>query len=114
MGSALVFRPNWKAVGGAPLGPLIEAWGGWLGEPAPGDDWLKMAGLIVGIGSNPADVVRATASPYTGGAGFNYDFFLPRTKANEVLLLLAANDSRALSFAGTSPGMHDLFEERAC
>jgi hypothetical protein len=40
-------------VGGAPLGPLIEAWGGWLGEPALGDDWLKVSGLIVGIGSNP-------------------------------------------------------------
>ena len=111
MRSALVFSPNWKAVGGAPLGPLIEAWGGWLGEPALGDDWLKMAGLIVGIGSNPADVVRATASPYTGWAGFNYDFFLPRPKAKEVLLLLAANDIRAVSLAGTSPGMLDLFEE---
>jgi predicted amidohydrolase YtcJ len=39
MRSALVFSPNWKTVGGAPLGPLIEAWGGWLGEPALGDDW---------------------------------------------------------------------------
>src|SRR5262249_57020682 len=46
---ALVFSPNWSAVGGVPLGPLIEAWAGWLGEPALGDDWLKMAGLIVGI-----------------------------------------------------------------
>jgi hypothetical protein len=53
MRSALVFSPNWKTVGGAPLGPLIEAWGGWLGEPALGDDWLKVSGLIVGIGSNP-------------------------------------------------------------
>jgi len=111
MRSALVFSPNWKTVGEVPLGPLIEAWAGWLGEPALGDDWLKMAGLIVGIGSNPADVVRATASPYTGWAGFNYDFFLPRPKAKEVLLLLAANDIRAVTLAGTSPGMLDLFEE---
>src|SRR5215510_5265137 len=111
MRSALVFSPNWSAVGGVPLGPRSEAWAGWLGEPALGDGWLKMAGLIVGIGSNPADVVRATASPYTGWAGFNYDFFLPRPKAKEVLLLLAANDIRAVSLAGTSPGMLDLFEE---
>jgi predicted amidohydrolase YtcJ len=109
--SALVFSPNWKATGGAPLGPLIEAWGGWLGEPALGDDWLKMAGLIVGIGSNPADVVRAMVSPYTGWAGFNYDFSLPRAKAKEVLLLLAANDIRAVTLAPTSPDMLDLFEE---
>jgi len=111
MRSALVFSPNWKTVGEVPLGPLIEAWAGWLGEPALGDDWLKMAGLTVGIGSNPADVVRATASPYTGWAGFNYDFFLPRPKAKEVLLLLAANDIRAVTLAGTSPGILDLFEE---
>jgi len=111
MRSALVFSPNWKTVGEVPLGPLIEAWAGWLGEPALGDDWLKMAGLIVGIGSNPADVVRATASPYTGWAGFNYDFFLPRPKVKEVLLLLAANDIRAVTLAGTSPGILDLFEE---
>jgi predicted amidohydrolase YtcJ len=111
MRSALVFSPNWKTVGEAALGPLIEAWAGWLGEPALGDDWLKMAGFIVGIGSNRADVVRATASPYTGWAGFNYDFFLPRPKAKEVLLLLAANDIRAVTLAGTSPGMLDLFEE---
>src|SRR5262249_54522086 len=43
MRSALVFSPNWKTVGEVPLGPLIEAWAGWLGEPALGDDWLKMA-----------------------------------------------------------------------
>src|SRR5215472_1842132 len=111
MRSALAFSPNWKAAGNAPLGPLIEAWAGWLGEPALGDDWLKMSVLIVGIGSNPADVVRAGAPPSTGWAGFNYDFFLPRSKAKEVLLLLAANDIRAVSLAGTSPGMLDLFEE---
>jgi len=111
MRSALVFSPNWKAVGDVALGPLIEAWGGWLGEPALGDDWLKVSGLIVGIGSNPADVVRASVSPYTGWAGFNYDFFLPRPKAKEVLLRLAANDIRAVTLAGTSPGMLDLFEE---
>ena len=34
MRTALVFSPNWKAAGGAPFGPFIEAWAGWLGEPA--------------------------------------------------------------------------------
>jgi predicted amidohydrolase YtcJ len=45
MRSALAFSPNWKAAGNAPLGPFIEAWAGWLGEPALGDDWLKVTGL---------------------------------------------------------------------
>src|SRR5262245_26880048 len=49
MRSALVFSPNWKAVGSAPLGPFIEAWAGWLSEPALGNDWLKVTGLYVNI-----------------------------------------------------------------
>ncbi len=66
MRSALVFSPNWKAIGDAPLGPFMEAWAGWIGEPGLGDDWLKVTGLHVNIGRSPAEDVRATASPYTG------------------------------------------------
>src|SRR5262249_8533857 len=73
MRASLVFSPNWKAAGGAPFGPLIEAWAGWLGEPALGDNWLKMTGLYVNIGRSMADELRARAAPYTGWAGFNYD-----------------------------------------
>jgi predicted amidohydrolase YtcJ len=111
MRATLAFSPNWKAVGDAPLAPLIEAWAGWLGEPALGDDRLKIAGLTIGIGRNPADEVRASASPYTGWAGFNYDAFLPREKAKEMLLACAANDIRPVALAGTSPTMLDLYEE---
>ena len=111
MRATLAFSPNWKAAGDAPLGRLIEAWAGWLGEPALGDDRLKIAGLTIGIGRNPADEVRATASPYTGWAGFNYDAFLPRDKAKEMLLACAANDIRPVALAGTSPTMLDLYEE---
>ena len=51
--------------------PFVEAWAGWLGEPGFGDDWLKMSGLYVHVGREPADDVRARAAPYTGWAGFN-------------------------------------------
>ena len=54
-------------------GPFIEAWAGWLGEPALGDDWLKVTGIFVDIGTTPANDLRASAAPYTGWAGFNYD-----------------------------------------
>jgi predicted amidohydrolase YtcJ len=111
MRASLVFSPNWKAAGGAPLGPFVEAWAGWLGEPAFGDDRLKTGGLIVGFGHNAADEVRATAAPYTGWAGYNYDFFLPRDRAKEVLLACATNDIRVVTIASTSPGMLDLLEE---
>jgi len=111
MRTALVFSPNWKAAGNAPLGPFIEAWAGWLGEPAFGDDWLKMTGLYVNIGRQPSDDVRASAAPYTGWAGFNYDTGLPRQRVKEVLLHCAANDIRAVCNANISPGFIDLLDE---
>ena len=111
MRMALAFSPNWKAAAGAPLGPLIEAWAGWLGEPGLGDDWLKVGGLAVGIGRGPADDLRGSAAPYTGWAGFNYDASLPREQAKEVLLHCARNDIRAVALANLSPGLLDLYDE---
>ena len=101
-----MLSPNWKAAAEAPLGPFIEAWAGWLGEPALGDDWLKLAGLYVNLGKRLSDDLRASASPYTGWAGFNYDTGLPRERAKEVLLRLAANDIRAICNANISPGLN--------
>jgi hypothetical protein len=111
MRSALVFSPNWKTAGNAPLGPFIEAWMGWLGEPALGDDWLRLAGLYVNIGKRSSDDLRAGAAPYTGWAGFNYDTGLPRERVKELLLHLAANDIRAICNANISPGLIDLLSE---
>ncbi len=111
MRSALVFSPNWKAVGDAPLGPFMEAWAGWLGEPAFGDDWLKITGLHINIGRRASDDVRAAASPYTGWAGFNYDTGQPRERVKEVMLHCAQNDIRAVSNINVSPGLMDLLEE---
>ena len=106
-----MLSPNWKAAAEAPLGPFIEAWAGWLGEPALGDDWLKLAGLYVNLGKRLSDDLRASASPYTGWAGFNYDTGLPRERAKEVLLRLAAKDIRAICNANISPGLIDLLSE---
>jgi predicted amidohydrolase YtcJ len=111
MRSALAFSPNWKAAGNAPLGPFIEAWAGWLGEPVLGDDWLKVTGLYINIGKRPSDDLRASASPYTGWAGFNYDTGLPREQLKELLLHLASNDIRAICNANISPGLIDLLSE---
>jgi predicted amidohydrolase YtcJ len=111
MRAALVFSPNWKAAGNAPLGPFMEAWAGWLGEPGLGDDWLKVSGLYVNIGRQAGDDVRASASPYTGWAGFNYDTGLSRERLKEVLLHCAENDIRAVSNTNISPGLIDLLDE---
>jgi len=110
MRASLVFSPNWKAAGNAPLGPLLEGWAGWLGEPALGDDWLKVGGLHVNIAGGPGDAVRASASPYTGWAGFNYDSGLPRARVKELLLDCARNDIRAV-LNSNSPGVIDILDE---
>ena len=110
MRAGLVFSPNWKAAGNAPLDAFMEAWAGWLGEPAFGDDWLKVTGLYVNIGGGEGENVRASAAPYTGWAGFNYDTALPRARVKDVLIQCARNDIRAI-LNSNSPGLIDLLDE---
>ncbi|MCC7485019.1 MAG: amidohydrolase [Burkholderiales bacterium] len=111
MRASLAFSPNWKAAGGAPLAPFVEAWAGWLGEPGPGDDWLKLTGLYVNINHTRADDIRAGTTPDTGWAGFNYDTGMPRERLKELLLACAAHDIRAIANAHVTPGVIDLFDE---
>ena len=112
MRSTLTLSANWAAAGNVPLGPFVEAWLGWLGEPGLGDDRLKMSGLHVHVGVSPADALRAASGPYTGWAGFNYNHGLPRDRAKELLLHCALNDIRATAIAGGGGlGMLDLYEE---
>ena len=59
MRSTLAFSANWTAAGDAPLGPFVEAWLGWLGEPGLGDDMLKMSGLYRSHRPHEADNARA-------------------------------------------------------
>ena len=112
MRATLAISPKWKAAGDAPLGPLIESWGGWLGEPGLGNDWLKMSGLFVAIGRSPSDNVRGAAAPYTGWAGFNSDAGLPREQLKDVLLHCARNNIRASAIGGAAGlGILDFYEE---
>lgn len=108
MRTSLVFSPNWAAAGDVAISRFVEAWAGWLGEPALGNDYLKITGLFVDIGQDRANDVRAEAAPYTGWAGFNYNTGLPREKVKEVLLACAYNDIRVVAIW---PNMIDLFEE---
>ena len=112
MRSTLAFSANWPATGGAPLGPFVEAWAGWLGEPGLGNDMLKMGGLYAQVGRGPADDARAVASPYTGWAGFNSGHGLPPDKFKDLLLQCAKNDIRAVAIAGGGGlGVLDYYEE---
>jgi predicted amidohydrolase YtcJ len=96
MRATLAFSPNWRAVDGAPFGPFIQEWAGWLTEPGLGDDWLKMSGIFINTPREPADVVRERASPYTGWGGYSFGHSLSREQAKQILLHCAANDIRPI------------------
>jgi predicted amidohydrolase YtcJ len=109
MRTTLAFSPDWLAAGRAPLGPFLDAWAAWLGEPAIGDDRLRMSGVYLSLGQEPAASVRtAAAGSYTGWAGFNYTTGLPRAQLKEVLVRCAANDIRVVM---NGPPVLDLYDE---
>lgn len=108
MRAALALSPNWKTAGEVDLAAFVEAWMGWLGEPALGDDGLKVGGLFVDLDLSDANELRGRASPYTGWAGFNYDTGLPREKVLQVLRACVAHDIRPVAIW---PNMLDLYDE---
>jgi predicted amidohydrolase YtcJ len=109
MRTTLAFSPDWLAAGNAPLGPFVDSWAAWLGEPAIGDDRLRMSGVYLSLGQDPASSVRtAAAGSYTGWAGFNYTSGLPRAQLKEVLVRCAANDIRVVM---NGPPVLDLYDE---
>jgi len=89
----------------------MEAWAGWLGEPALGDEWIKITGLYVNIQNRPADDLRAQAAPYTGWAGFNYDTGLSPDRLKELALECARNEIRVVANAALSPGIIDILAD---
>jgi predicted amidohydrolase YtcJ len=109
MRTTLAFSPDWLAAGKAPLGPFVDSWAAWLGEPAIGDERLKMSGVYMSLGQDPASSVRSIAAgAYTGWAGFNYTSGLPRDQLKEVLIRCAANDIRVVM---NGPPVLDLYDE---
>ena len=109
MRTTLAFSPDWLAAGKAPLGPFVDSWAAWLGDPAIGDDRLRMSGVYLSLGQPPAANVRtAAAGSYTGWAGFNYTSGLPRAELKEVLVRCAANDIRVVM---NGPPVLDLYDE---
>jgi predicted amidohydrolase YtcJ len=108
MRCTLAFSPNWEGVRDLPVSSFVQAWLGWLGEPALGDDFLKVSGLFVDLNRVPDNAARAQALPYTGWAGFNYDTALERERMMELLFACAENEIRPVAIW---PNMLPLFWE---
>ena len=111
----LLFSPSWGSIGNGVPEQLLGTWGGWLGGQGLGDDTLRVAGLYALLeqdGDGPRSPLenrlRASASPYTGWAGFYYDAGLPREQLKAVLIEAARNNIRC---AALTPDILDLYEE---
>ncbi|MCW5771359.1 MAG: amidohydrolase [Rhodospirillaceae bacterium] len=108
----LVFSPSWTS---GDRGKLVSNWGAWLGGRGFGDADLRVAGLYVllededdGARSSVENVLRASAAPYTGWAGFYFDAGLPRAKLKDVMIEAARNDIRCV---GLTADLLDLYAE---
>lgn len=108
MRSHLVFSPDWRGLDDVPMARLVEGWAHWLAGRGLGDDMLRVSGIITEIGRTPDNALRAEALPYTGWAGFNYDFGLERARAKELLIACARQGVRVI---GIWPNMLDLYAE---
>jgi len=103
---SLVLSPNWASAPVENLDAFVEAWCEWLGARGLGDDYLRMAGMFVDMGPEPANRLRAQAYPSTGWAGFNYD--TARTREKTLALLKACAKNR-IQVVAIWPNMLELF-----
>jgi predicted amidohydrolase YtcJ len=103
---ALVLSPNWKSAPVNDIDAFVEGWCGWLSGPGFGDPHLRMAGMFVDMGPDPANELRAQAYPSTGWAGFNYDTARSR---EGVLELLKACARQRIQVVAIWPNMLELF-----
>jgi predicted amidohydrolase YtcJ len=104
----LVFSPSWSFLPPDALVRQVQSWAGVLGRGGLGDGWLRVEGLYAELGMDEENRLRATAAPYTGWSGFNYDHGLPRERAVEVLCEAARLGVRVV---GIWLEMLDVFEE---
>ncbi len=111
----LLFSPPWSTVPGVAPKTMLGTWAAWLGGRGFGDDYLRASGLYVmlddedeGPRSPIENTMRASASPYTGWAGFYYDAGLPRDQLKEVMIAAAHEDIRCV---GLTADLLDLYAE---
>ena len=105
--SSLVFSPSWGGTLDIDYSDVFDRWAAWLGGRGLGDDWLRVFGMFTDTGVDLDASLRATAAPYTGWSGFNYDNGVPENRMIEFLVEAARADIR---IAVIGPRFLDMFE----
>ena len=104
----LLFSPAWTSTEADEVRRLVRSWGQWLAGRGLGDAYLRVGGLYTESDYSEENLLRATTSPYTGWAGFNFDACLPEATMVEMMVEAARAGIRVGSFA---PGILELYEK---
>ena len=110
MRTTLAFSPDWHAAGNAPLGPFVDSWAAWLGEPAIGDDRLKMSGVYLQprrTAGQPLEVRRRRRLHRLGRVQL-LERAAARTSSRKSWCAAPANDIRVVM---NGPPVLDLYDE---
>ena len=104
----LIYSPAWGGAQEIDYATIMQNWTGWLGQYGLGDNWLRVGGMFTDTGIDADAMFRATAAPYTGWSGFNYDNGVPQNRIVEFMIEAARNGIR---LAVIGPRFLEMFHE---
>ncbi len=104
----LIYSPAWGGAQDIDYATIMQNWTAWLGQYGLGDSWLRVGGMFTDTGMDADAMFRATAAPYTGWSGFNYDNGVPQNRIVEFMIEAARNGIR---LAVIGPRFLEMFDE---
>ncbi|MEC7942973.1 MAG: amidohydrolase [Pseudomonadota bacterium] len=104
----LIYSPAWGGAQEIDYATIMQNWTAWLGQYGLGDSWLRVGGMFTDTGMDADAMFRATAAPYTGWSGFNYDNGVPQNRIVEFMIEAARNGIR---LAVIGPRFLEMFHE---
>ena len=104
----LIYSPAWGGAQEIDYATIMQNWTAWLGQYGLGDSWLRVGGMFTDTGMDADAIFRATAAPYTGWSGFNYDNGVPQNRIVEFMIEAARNGIR---LAVIGPRFLEMFDE---
>ena len=104
----LIYSPAWGGAQEIDYATIMQNWTAWLGQYGLGDSWLRVGGMFTDTGMDADAMFRASAAPYTGWSGFNYDNGVPQNRIVEFMIEAARNGIR---LAVIGPRFLEIFDE---